>query len=379
MSQCCSTTETGGPPRFGHLRGLVIRRAPGRAEILPYMVGRSASVPVSDPKDPFQKAHSWDGRGGVDARVLLTSNLTLNATVNPDFGQVEVDPAVVNLSAFETFFEERRPFFVEGAGYFGFGSLNCYFCSNVSSLGMFYTRRIGRPPQAPDNVDAAGGVYADQPQNTTILGAAKLTGRTPTGWSIGALDAVTRRERAAFLRSDGSRGDVTVEPFTNYFVARVAKDLRGGATVLRAIGTSVVRELDEPFLADRLSRHAESFGLGTEMWFGKRDYRLMAQLAGTQVAGDTAAMLRLQTSSARYFQRPDRPADAAVRLYPAAQLLGHQRVLDPPPERARRPPEPQRPGVAPPRGGLLEHERQHRFSQGRRAKRRGAARLQPRR
>src|SRR3989454_3274906 len=100
-------------------------------------------------------------------RSLLTSNLTLNATVNPDFGQVEVDPAVVNLSAFETFFEERRPFFVEGAGYFGFGGFNCYFCSNVSSLGMFYTRRIGRPPQAPDNVDAAGGVYADRSEEHT--------------------------------------------------------------------------------------------------------------------------------------------------------------------------------------------------------------------
>src|SRR5207302_9356491 len=206
------------------------------------MVGRSASVPVSDPKDPFQKAHSWDGRGGLDGRVLLTSNLTLNATVNPDFGQVEVDPAVVNLTAFETFLEERRPFFVEGAGYFGLGGLNCFFCSNVSSLSMLSTRRIGRSPQMPAMRDSAAR-YADVPENTTILGAVKLTGRTPSGWSIGALDAVTRRERAAFLRSDGSRGDVTVEPFTNYFVARVAKDLRGGATVLRAIGTSVVRAL----------------------------------------------------------------------------------------------------------------------------------------
>src|SRR5207247_6260819 len=110
---------------------------------------------------------------------------------------------------------------------------------------------------------------------------------------------------AASLESAGIAGDVAGEAFTNYFVARVAKDLRGGATVLRAIGTSVVRELDDPFLADRLSRHAESFGLGTEMWFGKREYRLMAQLAGTQVAGDTAAMLRLQTAGARYFQPPD--------------------------------------------------------------------------
>src|SRR6266576_3128143 len=263
--------ETGGPPRFGHLRGLVIRHAPGRAEVMPYVVGRSSNVPGNQ-ADPFFNPHALDGRVGGDAMLRVTSNLTLNATVNPDFGQVEVDPAVVNLSAFETFFEERRPFFVEGAGYFGFGGLNCYFCSNVSSLGMFYTRRIGRPPQSPDKVDDSGGAYADQPHNTTILGAAKLTGRTPTGWSIGALDAVTRRERAAFRRSDGSGGDVTVEPFTNYFVARVAKDLRGGATVLRAIGTSVVRELDDPFLADRLSRHAESFGLGTEMWFGKREY-----------------------------------------------------------------------------------------------------------
>ncbi len=298
-------TESGGPPRFGHLQGLVIRRAPGRAEVLPYVVGRSANVPVSDPTDPFQKAHAWDGRVGADARVLLTSNLTLNATVNPDFGQVEVDPAVVNLSAFETFFDERRPFFVEGAGYFGLGGLNCFFCSNVSSLSMLSTRRIGRPPQAPAMRDTSAR-YADVPENSTILGAAKLTGRTPSGWSIGALDAVTRRERATVQRSDSSRTEATVEPFTNYFAARVAKDLRGGATVFRAMGTSVIRSLDDSFLVDRLARHSETFGLATDMWFRNRKYRLMAQLAGSQVTGDSAAILRLQRSSARYFQRPDR-------------------------------------------------------------------------
>src|SRR5437879_3065461 len=179
-------TETGGPPRFGHLHGLVIHRAPGRAEILPYTVGRSPNVPVDDPTNPFQKAHAWDGRVGVDARVLLTSNLTLNATVNHDFGQVEVDPAVVNLSAFETFLQERRPFFVEGAGYFGLGGLSCFFCSNVSSLSMLSTRRIGRSPQMPPMRDSAAR-YADVRENTTIRGAVKLTGRTPAGWAIGAL------------------------------------------------------------------------------------------------------------------------------------------------------------------------------------------------
>ena len=298
-------TEQGGPPRFGHLHGLVVHRAPGRAEILPYTVGRSSNVPVDDRTDPFQKAHAWDGRAGVDARVLLTSNLTLNATINPDFGQVEVDPAVVNLSAFETFLEERRPFFVEGAGYFGLGGLSCYFCSNVSSLSMLSTRRIGRSPQMPAMRDTAAR-YADVPENTTILGAAKLTGRAPSGWSIGVLDAVTRRMQATVQRSDSTRYAATVEPFSNYWAGRVAKDLRGGATVIKAMGTSVIRDLNDPFLADSLSRHAEALGLGTDMWFRSRNYHLMAQVAGSQVTGSPGAILRLQRSSAHYFQRPDR-------------------------------------------------------------------------
>ena len=299
--------ETGGPPRFGHLEGLVITRPPGRAEILPYVVGRSANVP-GDESDPFFDPHALDGRVGADASLRLTSNLTLNATVNPDFGQVEVDPAVVNLSAFETFFEERRPFFVEGAGYFGLGGLNCFFCSNVSSLSMLSTRRIGRSPQIspfrrgqPVPVD-----FADVPENTTILGAAKLTGRTRTGWSIGALDAVTRRERAVVQFRDTTRGRFTVEPFANYFAGRVAKDLRGGATVLKAMATSVIRDLDDPYVGARLSTHAEVLGVSGDMWWRKRQYRLMAQLAGTQVVGDSSAILRIDTASAHYFQRPDR-------------------------------------------------------------------------
>jgi hypothetical protein len=297
--------ESGGPSRFGHLTGLEIEATPQRAEILPYVVGRSASAPVADPADPFADAHAVGSRMGADARVLLTSNLTLNLTVNPDFGQVEVDPAVVNLSAFETFFNEARPFFVEGAGYFGFGGLNCYFCSNVSSLSMLFTRRIGRQPQAMGNAFAAGP-YVDAPDNTTILGAAKLTGRIGSGWSIGAMNAVTRRERAAVQLADGSRAAVTVEPFTNYFVGRVARDFRQGATVIRGLFTSVVRDLDDPALQTQLSSHAESFGLSTDWYFRNRNYRLMAQAAGTQVSGDPVAMDQLQRSSARYFQRPDR-------------------------------------------------------------------------
>src|SRR6267378_439713 len=306
--------EQGGPPRFGHLQGLVIKSAPGRAEVLPYVVGRSAHAP-GDAADPFYDPHVFDGRVGVDARVLLTSNLTLAATVNPDFGQVEVDPAVVNLSDFETFLQERRPFFVEGAGYFGLGGLSCFFCSNVSNLSMLNTRRIGRAPQLSALRDSLD-LYSDVPQNTKILGAAKLTGRTPTGWSIGVLDALTRREWATARRSDSAltRVRYSVEPFTNYFVGRVAKDLRGGATVIRAMGTSVYRNLGgDSFAAANLSRRAEAFGLGTEMWFSKRNYRLMAQAVGTQVMGDVPAILKIQKSPQHYFQRPDRgtPLDSA--------------------------------------------------------------------
>src|SRR3989475_7330919 len=169
-------TDIGGPPRFGHLQGLVIRRAPGRAELLPYVVGRSANIPVSDPTDPFQQAHRWDGRVGGDARFLLTSSLTLNATVNPDFGQVEVDPAVVNLTAFETFFEEKRPFFTEGAqvfSHFARSGASEYLSFFYPEPQLFYSRRIGRAPQG-----SAAAEFVDAPESTTILGAAKLTGRT---------------------------------------------------------------------------------------------------------------------------------------------------------------------------------------------------------
>ena len=304
--------EAGGPPRFGHLSGLVIHQAPGRAELLPYVVGRSSNVP-GDPSDPFFDPHAIDGRVGADAMLRVTSNLTLNATVNPDFGQVEVDPAVVNLSTFETFFPEKRPFFVEGAGYFGLGGFSCFFCSNVSSLSMLNTRRIGREPQMAAVRDSVA--YADEPDNTSILAALKLTGRTSTGWSIGALNSLTRREEAPVALDDsaGTRSTRVVEPLTNYFAGRVAKDLRGGATVFKVMGTSVYRQLDDPYIRERLSRNSEALGVSTEMWWSKRTYRLMAQLAGTHLAGDTAAIRRVKESPRHFFQRPDRADTLDVR------------------------------------------------------------------
>jgi hypothetical protein len=297
-------TESGGPAFFGHIEDLAIEASPSKGEILPYVVGRNARLGTADRDSPFYRSNDVGARLGADVRYLLTSNLTFTGAINPDFGQVEVDPAVVNLSAFETYFPERRPFFVEGGGYFMFGGLWCFACDG-SGLNLFYSRRIGRAPQGADLAHAAGD-YADVPDNATILGAAKVTGRAASGWSIGLLDALTAREHARVAAPDGGQFRTETEPLTNYFLGRVAKDYLGGNLQVRGMATSVVRDLGDPALAARLARHAESGGLDAEWWFGQRSYRWAMTVAVSQVAGDSTAMLGVQRSSARYFQRPDR-------------------------------------------------------------------------
>jgi hypothetical protein len=295
--------EVGGPARFGHLEGLQLTRGPGRAEFLPYTVGRSTNLPGANPNDPFHRPRAYDARIGADFKYLVTSNLTLSGTINPDFGQVEVDPAVVNLSAFETYYQEKRPFFVEGSGLFSFGWFNCFFCSNVSSPDLFYSRRIGRAPQGAADAYARG-TFADVPDNTRILGAGKLTGQVKHGWTLATLDALTARELAP-VDSAGRRFNVQVEPFTNYFVGRLSHDLPGG-NFIRGMVTSVTRSLGDSALRTQLNTHSEAAGLETMLWWGKRTYRLMANASVSSISGDTADILLKERSSARYFQRPDR-------------------------------------------------------------------------
>ena len=299
--------ETGGPAKFGHLEGLALTRAPGRAELLPYVVGRSTNDPGVPPADPFARSRAYDTRIGGDFKYLVSSSLTLTGTINPDFGQVEVDPAVVNLSAFETYYPEKRPFFVEGSGLFDFGNFNCFSCSNVNTAGLFYPRRIGRAPQGADNAYAAaqGGGYANVPNNTAILGAAKLTGSVAKGWTLAALDAATARETADIQDSTGARSRLEAEPFTNYFVGRISHDLPGG-NYIRAMATSVQRDIRDPTLRTQLNTHSEAGGVETDLWWGKRTYRLMAKATLTSVSGSPADILGIQEGSARYFQRPDR-------------------------------------------------------------------------
>lgn len=294
--------EAGGASRFGHVDGIRVSGRQRRAEVLPYLVGQFDALKPGVAGDPFYRQRRGEVRAGGDVKYLLTNNLTLDATINPDFGQVEVDPAVVNLSAFETFFPERRPFFTEGSGTFGFGDFNCFFCANTQGLSLFYSRRIGRAPQG---ALPAGTEYADVPSATSILGAAKITGRTRSGWTIGVLNAMTASETAR-MEAGGIPGEQEVEPFSNYFVGRLKRDLRGGNVILGGMATSVWRNLNDPLLRTRLPVRAEALGLDWNVRWKNRTYSFMGSVAGSNVAGDSMAMLRLQRSSARYFQRPDR-------------------------------------------------------------------------
>jgi hypothetical protein len=301
--------EASGASRYGHLTGLVIDHRPGQLELLPYTLAQEEATSLNhgNPIDPVNRQQF---RAGGDLKYLLSSSLTLDATVNPDFGQVDLDPAVINLSPFETFYPEKRPFFVSGANAFDYGGFNCMFCSNVESLGLFYSRRIGRTPQLSGSIIGnSSTAYYSVPSNTQILGAAKITGRTHDGLSIGTLDALTNQESAHFVGTPSNPNEIwrtIVEPLSNYFVGRVKQEFRDGATVVGAMFTSTVRRLDTDTLRDSLHAHAEAGGIDFLHTWNNRNYSLMGSFAVTNIAGSPTAIEHTVQSSAHYFQRPDR-------------------------------------------------------------------------
>ena len=225
-----------------HLTGLDAVQPRRRLEIAPYLAARQEFVDAPD-GDPFNDGSRTFGSLGVDLKASVKGGLVLDATINPDFGQAEVDPAVVNLSAYETFYPEKRRFFIEGSeifNNFGRGGSNNFFGFNTSTPDLFYSRRIGRAPSV-----SASGDFVDSPRATTILGAAKLTGKTGNNWSVGIIEAVTAREHATHV-TGLLRDSTLVEPATNYFVGRVQREFtRGGVGFLT---TSVLRDLDTPLL-----------------------------------------------------------------------------------------------------------------------------------
>ena len=302
--------------RFGTLTGLDSLRPASRIELLPYVRAQIETQPTAA-RNQFVPASRLATSVGGDMRVKLPQSLTLTATVNPDFGQVEADPAVVNLSAFEIFFPERRPFFLENADAFNFGKTRTF--NDNDAPRFFYTRRIGRPPQrVPSGRDVAAVGVATQ---TPILGALKLSGTTPSGWQIGSLNAITARENADVLGAGGTVRREAAEPLTNYHVSRLRKLLRGGNAGIGGFVSDVRRDLADSALADRLTSAASIVGLDWESAWQRRTWTVSGVLARSTVAGDRAAITRLQRANYRSLQRPDA---AHLRFDPARTTLdGH--------------------------------------------------------
>lgn len=280
----------GGIPTYGLLMGLEGVQPGRRLEALPFVVARAEHVAPG--ANPFRSNREQSVSAGVDLRYRLTSHLTVNAAINPDFGQVEVDPAVVNLGVYETFFPEARPFFVEGRDIFR-------FTGNTSGGELFYSRRIGRRPQVGPPTQ-----QADVPDFTRILGAAKLSGRTPDGWSIGVMSAITAEETGRFM-DGGEAGSMTVEPLSNYALARVRRDVNAGRTSAGGIVTVVNRDLSTPALENTLHAGGYAGGLDFRHEFGERAWAVEGSVAASHVVGSAEAISRTQRLSNHYFQRPD--------------------------------------------------------------------------
>ena len=289
--------------KFGVLEGIAHLKPARRLELLPYGTAGVERLPVAA-GDPLNDRYNLRGNVGVDLKYGLGTAFTLSATLNPDFGQVEADPSKVNLTANELFFAEKRPFFLEGTDLFRLAIGN----SDTSDEGAFYSRRIGAAPASPD-VDYD---YIEAPQSTAIYGAAKLTGKTRSGWSVGVLDAVTSEETARTVTAEtpdmpGAAAEPVVAPLTNYAIARVKRDLGEGKTSIGASATAVNRQLDGTGLEATLRDQAYSGGMQLQHRWADNAWTANVNVLGSWVHGSPEAIARTQRSPVHYFQRPDAP------------------------------------------------------------------------
>lgn len=293
-----SNDESGYVRHFGELHGINNIKPKRQLEVSPYIVAKQENF-NEEIGNPYKEDGYDRSLGiGLDGKVGITNDFTLDFTINPDFGQVEADPSEVNLTAFESYFSEKRPFFIENR------NITNYQISRGGPYwrdNLFYSRRIGRSPcYYPDVQD---GEYADIPKNTTILGALKISGKTKKGLSIGIIESLAAEEKAKISDGDNEREQV-VEPLTNYFVSRIQKDLNDNNTIVGGMFTSTNRFINDDHL-DGMNTDAYTGGVDFTQYFNDKKYSLTTRLSMSHIQGDTTAILSQQTSSRRYFQRPD--------------------------------------------------------------------------
>lgn len=288
--------------KFGELKGISNLDQNSRLEVMPYLSGKLTRAP-EEAGNPFYSSNDYMGSVGADVKYGLTSDLTLTATINPDFGQVEADPAVINLSANEVFYPEQRSFFLEGTDIFDFGNVRAY--SRIGNPLVFYSRRIGRKPQG--NVSQAGidAKYVNRPEFTNIAGAAKLSGKTKNGLSIGAMNAFTLGESAEYRLDGNKSGSLLIEPPTNYFVGRMKQDLNEGSTTIGGYASAVNRVMNNDYLKGSLHESAYIAGLDFEQSWMDREWILSGTFSASSVNGSAESLKRTQLSSQRYYNRPD--------------------------------------------------------------------------
>ena len=277
---------------FGELHGLIDIEPQKQLEIQPFVVKQLDTYPAED-GNPFRDGTDFRVNAGLDAKIGITNDLTLDLTVNPDFGQVEADPGAIALDGFQIFFREQRPFFVENKNIFDYEFAN-------GNDNVFYSRRIGRSPQGFPSL--AAGEFTNVPNNTTILGAAKFSGKTKNGWSIGLLESVTGKMFAE-VDNNGQRREELVEPFTNYLVGRLQKDFNERNSYVGGIFTATNRKLEDNL--DFLREAAYTGGIDFRHTWKNRNYYLDGNIVVSHVIGSPEAILRTQQSLTHLFQRTD--------------------------------------------------------------------------
>jgi hypothetical protein len=280
--------------QFGTLEGIRMSAPPRRIEVVPFSVAQMTR-PALEAGNPLRERQESRAALGADFNIGIR-DFTLTGTVNPDFGQVEADPSEVNLTGVESFFSEKRPFFLEGSNLFAFNMSEAAWLTGREAL--FYSRRIGRSPQGdvPDEAE-----WSDVPAATRVLAALKLSGRTPSGWSIAAASALTDESQASWVDAAGRGHQSAVEPRTHYGIARAVRDMRNGDAAMGAMLTTVHRDDAVPTLRSS----AIAGGLDAWLRFGGRRYRISGNILASQVRGSPEAMLRTQRGIAHLFQRPD--------------------------------------------------------------------------
>lgn len=282
--------------RFGELHGLNNIPMHRQVEIAPYVVAQADKY-KKEPGNPFAKGFDTRLTVGLDGKLAITNDLILDFTINPDFGQVEADPSQVRIDGFQNFFEERRPFFIESRNIFNYQLTGSEAGGDYDADLLFYSRRIGSSPHGYPSVPNTD--YVKAPQNTSILGAAKFSGKTKKGWSIGILESITQKEMAE-IDHNGERRKELVEPLTNYFVARLQKDIKSGRTIIGGILTGVNRQKG---LGDFLHRSAYSGGLDFIQYWKNRTWYIRGNVVFSHVEGTKEAILATQTSFEHLFQR----------------------------------------------------------------------------